>query len=183
MLNLRSSKALCALASALALAAFAGCGGDDDDEQSAGTSTTEATSGTAAEETPRDSSTGGGDLAQYKEDFQAAGSDFKDAAQASSEEVTSATDTPGRVQALEGLKNVVTGAADDFEALEPPTDVQADNDKLVSQFRGVADEVDAVKNALESGDQAAAQAAAQRLQRAQTAIGKTLASIESKVEG
>ena len=94
-----------------------------------------------------------------------------------------ATDTAGRVQALEKLKDVVIVAADDFEALDPPADVQADNDKLVSQFRDVADEVDAVKKALQSGDQAAADAAAKRLEQAETAIGKTLDSIESKVGG
>lgn len=176
MLNHRTSKALCALASALALAAFAGCGGDDDDETSAATNTT-------TEETAATTSSDGGDVDEYKKAFQAAGADFKDAAQASSEDVQAATDTAGRVQALEGLKDVVTDAADDFEALDPPADVQADNDKLVSQFRGVAEEVDAVKNALDTEDQAAAQAAAQRLQQAQTAIGKTLASIESKVSG
>ncbi len=177
MLNHRTSKALCALASVLALAAFNGCGDDDDDETSAATNTT------TTEETTATTSSEGGDVAEYKTAFQAAGSDFKDAAQASSEDVQAATDTAGRVQALEGLKGVVTDAADDFEALDPPADVKADNDKLVSQFRGVAEEVDAVKNALDTEDQAAAQAAALRLQQAQTAIGKTLASIESKVDG
>lgn len=171
MLNHRRSKALCALASVLALAAFAGCGGDDDDEQSAGSDTTGQTA-----------TTDGGD-AEYKEAFRAAGKDFRDAAQASASKVASASDTPGRVRALEGLKGVVTDAADDFEALEPPADAEADHDKLVSQFRGVADEVDAVKTALESEDQAAAQAAALELQRAQAAITKTLTNIESKVDG
>jgi len=180
MLNHRSSKALCALASALALAAFAGCGGDEDDEQSAGSDTTGQTA-TTDEPTGGDSS--GGDDAEYKEAFRAAGKDFRDAAQASASKVASASDTPGRVRALEGLKGVVTDAADDFEALEPPADAEADHDKLVSQFRGVADEVDAVKTALESEDQAAAQAAALELQRAQAAITKTLANIESKVDG
>lgn len=179
MLNHRSSKALCALASALALAAFAGCGGDDDDEQSAGSDTTGQT---ATDEPTGGDSSGGGD-AEYREAFQAAGKDFRDAAQASASKVASASDTPGRVRALEGLKGVVTDAADGFEALEPPADAEADHDKLVSQFRGVADEVDAVKTALESEDQAAAQAAALELQRAQAAITKTLTSIESKVDG
>lgn len=182
MPNHRRSKALCAVASALALAAFGGCGGDDDDAEDASSATTTeqaAPAQTAAETTP----SGGGDVDKYKTDFQAAGEDFKDAAQASSEEVSSATDAAGRVQALEGLKGVVDDAADDFEALDAPAEVKPDNDKLVSQFRGVAKEVDAVRKALESNDQPAAQAAAQRLQKAQSAIGKTLASIESKVGG
>jgi len=157
MLNVRSSKALCALASAVALAAPAGCGGDDD------------------------SSSSGGDVAQYKKEFQAAGKDLRDAAKDSAAEVKGAKDTAGRVQALEGLKGVVTDSVEDFDALDPPKKVKADHDKLVSQFRGVAEGVDAVKNALKSGDQAAARAATERLQRAQTAVGKTLASIEAKV--
>ena len=172
-----STKALCALAAAVALAGFTACGSDDDENGSASTTTTEETTSTAAEDT------GGGDVEQYKQEFQAAGSDFKDAAEAASSKVTSATDNDGRVKALEGLKDVVTDAADDFAALDPPASVQADNDKLVEQFRGVADEVDAVRNALQSSDQAAATAAAQRLQKAQGEIGKTLASIESKVDG
>ncbi len=157
MLNLRSSKALCALVSALALAALAGCGGDDDNASS------------------------GGDVAQYKKEFKAAGTDLRDAAKDSAAEVKGASDTAGRVKALEGLKGVVIDSAEDFDALDPPKKVEADHDKLVSQFRGVAEGVDAVKNALESGDPAAAREATQKLQSAQTAVGKTLASIEAKV--
>jgi hypothetical protein len=170
MLNHRSSKALCALVSALALAGFSGCG-DDDEEKSAGATTEETTS----------SSSSDGAVDAYKKEFEAAGTDFRDAAKDSATDVQGATDTAGRVKALEGLKGVVTDAADSFEGLDPPAEVQADNDKLVSQFRSVAEQVDAVKNALQSEDQPAAQAAAQRLQRAQTTIGKTLTSIESKV--
>ncbi|MDQ3645084.1 MAG: hypothetical protein M3356_06225 [Actinomycetota bacterium] len=175
MLEHRSFKALCALACALALAGFAGCGGDDDDEKSAG--------GTATEETTGGASSGGGDDAEYKQAFQAAGEDFRNAAQAAAGKVQSATDTAGRVQALEGLKTVVGDAADDFEALDPPADVKADHDKLVSQFRGVATEVDAVRTALKTDDQAAAQAAAQGLQGAQAEITETLGRIEAKVGG
>jgi hypothetical protein len=176
MFDPRSSKALCALACALALAAFTGCGGDDD-EKSAGSDSTEQTTTT---DEPAASS-GGGDRGEYKEDFRAAGEDFRNAAKTSAEKVAGATDTAARVNALEGLKGVVTDAADDFEALDPPADVKADHEKLVSQFRGVADEVDAVKSALESDDQAAAQEAAQNLQRAQVEISSTLIDIESKV--
>jgi len=180
MPNLRRSKLLCALASALALAVFAGCGGDDGDEKSASGNTAEEA--TATEEATT-SPPSGGDVSQYKEDFKTAGEDFKDAAQASAADVKSATETASKVQALEGLKGVVTDAADDFEALDPPADVKADHEKLVSQFRGIAGEVEAVKKALEANDETAAQAAVQRLQQAQAAIGETLASIESKVGG
>ena len=186
MPNLRRSKLLCALASALALAVFAGCGGDDGDEKSASGNTAEETTATeeaTASEEATTSPPSGGDVSQYKEDFKTAGEDFKDAAQASAADVKSATETASKVQALEGLKGVVTDAADDFEALDPPADVKADHEKLVSQFRGIAGEVEAVKKALEANDETAAQAAVQRLQQAQAAIGETLASIESKVGG
>ncbi len=157
MLNLRSSKALCALALALSLTAFAGCGGDDD------------------------SSSSGGDAAQYKKEFRAARAELQKGAKAAAAEVKGATDTAGKVKALEGLKGVLTDSAEKFDALDPPKKVKADHDKLVPQFRGVFEGVDAVKKALESEDQAAARAATQRLQQAQTAVGKTLARIETKV--
>ncbi len=173
MFNPRSSRALCALACTVALAAFAGCGGDDD-ETSAGSDTTE--------QTTTDESTGGGDGGEYTQAFRAAGEDFRDAAQAAATKVAGANDMAERSKALEGLKGVVIDAADEFETLDPPAEAQADHDKLVSQFRGVADQVDAVKNALESGDQAAAQSAAQKLQGSQTEITETLTSIESKVQ-
>ncbi len=162
MRNHRRSKALCAAVAALALAGFAGCGGDDEGK-SAGNSKEE--------------------VAQYQKTFRAAGADFKKAAEKSATEVKSADDTAGRVKALEGLNGAVNEAADDFAALEVPEKVKSDNDKLVSQFRGLAKEVDGVKNALDSGDQGAAQAAAQKLQSAQESIGKTLIRIESKLKG
>lgn len=165
-----TSKRLCALIAALMLVAFAGCG--DDDSESSGAST---------EQTETSSSASGGDTQQYKQEFRSAGEEFKDAAQRASDKVQSATGPNARAQALVGLKEAVTDAADNFEGLDPPAEVEPANDKLVSQFRGVAREVDAVREALESTDPAAAQAAAQRLQQAQAAIGKTLASIESEV--
>lgn len=176
MFDHHSSKMLCTLTSVLALTAFTACGSDDESESGAGSNTvTEQSTATSS------SSSGDDAAAQYREEFQAAGEDFKDAAQASSQKVQNAGSPAARVKALGGLKDVVTDAADDFSKLDPPANVKPDNDKLVTQFRGVAREVDAVKNALKSTDPAAAQAAAQRLQQAQGDIGKTLASIESKV--
>jgi soluble cytochrome b562 len=172
MLNPRRSRALCALATAAALVAFTGCGGDDKKSDSGSGSSTTATSTT---------SSGGGDVAQYKKDFLAAATKFKDATTTASQEVQSATTTDGKVKGLESLKGAVTTAADDFAALQAPPNVKPDNDELVSGFRAFAADVDAVEQALKSGDKAAGKAAAQKLTEDQTKIKQTLSNIQSKV--
>jgi soluble cytochrome b562 len=173
MLNPRRSRALCALAAAGALVAFTGCGGSDKKtDTGASTSPAPATTSTPA---------GGPEVAQYKQDFLAAATKFKDATTTASQEVQAATDTAGKVKGLESLKAAVTTAADDFAALKAPASVKPDNDELVSGFRAFAADVDAVEQALRSNDKAAGKAAAQKLTEDQTKIKQTLANIQAKV--
>jgi soluble cytochrome b562 len=170
MLNPRRSRALCALATAAALVAFSGCGGSDNKSDTGGSSTSTTTT-----------SSSGGDVAQYKKEFLAAATKFRDATTTASQEVQTATTTDGKVQGLESLKGAVTTAADDFAALQPPSNVKPDNDELVSGFRAFAADVDAVEQALKSGNKAAGKAAAEKLTQDQTKIKQTLANIQSKV--
>lgn len=183
MLNTHRFRALCALVAALALVAFTGCGGDDkkDEGGSSSAATTPAeTSTTPATEEP---SSGGGDVADYKSGAEKAANDFKESAQKASQEVQSASTPEGKIAGLDSLKDSVTQAADDFEALDPPANVKADNDKLVSEFRDLASTVDQVKEALQSNDTQKATDALQKLQKSQTDIASTIASIQSKIGG
>lgn len=180
MLNRLRTKTICTIVALGALLAFAGCGGDDEEPSGDAGSTTTTETQT---ETQAETASGGGELEQYKEDFLAAGEDFKKATQTASSQTQSAQTTQGRVEGLEALETSVTEAADDFESLDPPENVQADHDELVGQFRSLADNVDAVKQALQSEDQEAAQAAAKKLQQNQSSIQQTLESIRQKVEG
>jgi hypothetical protein len=157
------SRALCALAAAAALVALPGCGSSD-----------KKTSNTTA-------STSAGDVATYKAGAQKAANAFKNSAQAASAQVKAATDTAGKVAGLEALKASVNKAADDFSKLNPPANVKADNDQLVTEFRSLASDVDSVEQALKTNDKAKAQAALPRLTQDEANIAKTIASIQSKI--
>ena len=175
-------RTLCALLVVGSLVAFTGCGGDDKKSDSGGGSAnTTSTEPSTTANTPPEDSTGGGDKAAYKTGAEKAANDFKESAQAASEQVKAATTPEDRLKGLDALKASVTQAADDFEALDPPADVKADNDELVQEFRDLATIVDDVKSAVESKDQAAAQAALGKLAQSQSKITQTITSIESKI--
>ena len=182
MLTDRPSRVLCALAAAGALVAFTGCGGDDKKTTSSSSnpSTAPATTTTPADTT---GNTGGGSVASYKAGAQKAANDFKNSAQAASSKVQSAGTTAEKIAGLEALKGSVTQAADDFEALNPPANVKADNDELVTEFRDLASSVDDVEQALKTNDQSKAQAALPKLQSSQTKIATTIARIQTKIGG
>src|SRR3954462_425326 len=176
MLTDKPSRVLCALAAAGALVAFTGCGGGDNKSDSGGgtTNTTASTTSTPS---------GGGSVADYKAGAEKAANDFKNSAQAASSKVQAASTTDDKVAGLEALKASVTQAADDFEALNPPSNVKADNDELVAEFRDLAGSVDDVQEGLKTNDQWKAQAALPKLQSSQTKIATTIARIQSKIGG
>ena len=184
MLNQKWIRALCALVASAALVAFTGCGGDDNKSDSSSSSNTTATTATT---TPSDTSGGdtggGGSVADYKAGAEKAANDFKNSAQAASQKVQTATDTQGKVAGLEALKASVSKAADDFDALNPPANVKADNDELVQEFRDLSTTVDDVEQALKSNDQSKAAAALPKLTNLQTKIAGTISRIQSKIGG
>jgi hypothetical protein len=175
MLTDKPSRVLCALAAAGALVAFTGCGGDDNKSDSGGGTTSTSASTTS---TPP---SGGGSVEDYKAGAEKAANDFKNSAQAASSKVQAASTTDDKIAGLEALKASVTQAADDFEALNPPANVKADNDELVQEFRDLATTVDDVEEALKSNDQSKAQAALPKLTSLQSKIATTIARIQSKI--
>src|SRR3954464_9454800 len=132
MLTKQLTRALCALFMLAALVAFTGCGGDDNKSSSSSSSDTATTPAPATDTTDTGGSTGGGSLADYKAGAEKAANDFKNSAQAASQKVQSSSDTSGKIDGLEALKKSVSDAADSFEALDPPSNLKADNDELVS---------------------------------------------------
>jgi hypothetical protein len=183
MLTKQVTRALCALFMLGALVAFTGCGGDDDKSSSSSSSTsdTAATPAPATDTTDTGGSSGGGSLAEYKAGAEKAANDFKNSAQAASQKVQSAQGTAGKIAGLEALKKSVTDAADAFEALNPPANLKADNDELVSEFRSLASTVDDVEQALKTNNQQKAAAALPKLTDLQGKIGETIARIQSKL--
>jgi hypothetical protein len=179
MLTDKPSRVLCAIVAAGALVAFTGCGGDDKKDTSSSASTTPATTTTPADT----GSNTGGSVEDYKAGAEKAANDFKNSAQAASSKVQAAGTTDEKIAGLEALKASVTQAADDFEALNPPSNVKADNDELVAEFRDLATSVDDVEQALKTNDQSKAQAALPKLQSSQTKIATTIARIQSKIGG
>jgi hypothetical protein len=182
MLTKQVTRALCALFLLGALVAFTGCGGDDNkSSSSSGSGDTATTPAPATDTTATGGSSGGGSLADYKAGAEKAANDFKNSAQAASQKVQGASGTQGKIAGLEALKKSVTDAADSFEALNPPSNLKADNAELVSEFRALATTVDDVEQALKTNDQQKAAAALPKLTELQGKIGQTIARIQSKL--
>jgi hypothetical protein len=188
MLTKRFTRALCALFMLGALVAFTGCGGDDDKSSSSSDTTAATTPAPATDTTDTGGDTGdtggdtgGGSLEEYKAGAEKAAQDFKDSAQAASQKVQGSSSTAGKIDGLEALKKSVSDAADSFEALDPPANLKADNDELVSEFRSLASTVDDVEQALKTNDQQKAAAALPKLAQLQSKIGQTIARIQTKI--
>jgi hypothetical protein len=162
-----------------ALVAFTGCGGSD--KKSSSSSSNATTPAPATDTTATGGSSGGGSLADYKAGAEKAANDFKNSAQAASTKVSGATGAAGKIAGLEALKASVTQAADAFQALNPPSNLKADNDELVGEFRSLASVVDQVEQAVKAHDQAKAVAVAPKLVALQSKIGTTIARIQTKL--
>jgi hypothetical protein len=169
------TRVICLVALGAALVAFTGCGGSD--KKSSSSDTTATT--TPANTTP--SSGGGGDLASYKAGATKAANDFKNSAQAASTKVKSGTSAQDKLAGLDDLKKSVTTAADDFEKLNPPANLKADNAELVKEFRDLATIINDVQTAIKNKDQAKAASVIGRLGTAQGNIAQTIARIQSKL--
>lgn len=184
MLKSKWIRALCALTVAASLVAFTGCGGDD--EKSGSSDVTSTTPPPATDTTASGGDTGGdsgGSVEEYKAGATKAANDFKNSAQAASQKVQTATDLDGKIAGLEALKQSVSTAADDFEALNPPANVKADNDELVQEFRDLSSSVDEVEQALKTNDKQKAAAVLPKLGQLQGKIAQTIARIQSKIGG
>ncbi|HEY0633470.1 MAG TPA: hypothetical protein VGC98_15545 [Thermoleophilaceae bacterium] len=166
------TRLICVLALAGALVAFTGCGGSDKKSSS-------SSSNTSASTTPAPS--GSGSLADYKAGATKAANNFKNSAQAASSKVQAGTTPADKLAGLDALKTSVTQAANEFEGLNPPANLKSDNAELVKEFRDLATIIDDVKSAIQSKDQAKAQAVLPRLGTAQGNIAKTIARIQQKV--
>ena len=169
------TRVLCLLALAGALVAFTGCGGSD--KKSSDTTATT----TPANTTPANTPSGGGDLAAYKAGATKAANDFKNSAQAASTKVKSGTTAQEKLAGLDDLKKSVTTAADDFEKLNPPANLKADNTELVGEFRDLATVIDDVQTAIKNKDQAKAASVLPRLGTLQGKIAQTISRIQTKL--
>jgi hypothetical protein len=162
-----------------ALVAFTGCGGSD--KSSSSSSGSSNTASTPAPATDTTGSSGGGSLADYKAGAEKAANDFQTSAQAASAQAKAASTPAAKLAGLEALKKSVTDAADAFQALNPPSNLKADNDELVAEFRSFATTVNDVEQAVKTHDQQKAAAAAPKITDLQGRIGQTIARIQSKL--
>jgi hypothetical protein len=168
------TRVICVLALGGLLVAFTGCGGSSKKSSSSNTSASTTPASTT-------SSGGGGDLASYKAGATTAANNFKNSAQAASQKVQSGATPQDKLAGLDDLKKSVTTAADDFEKLNPPTNLKSDNAELVKEFRDLASIIDDVQTAIKNKDQAKAATVLPRLGTAQSNIAQTIARIQSKI--
>jgi hypothetical protein len=145
-------RALCALAAVASLVAFAGCG-------SSGSSKTD----------------------DYKSQAKTVAQDFKSSAEKTSQQVSSATTTEGRVKGLEALKGSVDDAANGFDKLSPPDNVKTEHERLIAGFRSLSSDISDVEDAVKTNDKQAAQATLPKLQADQTKVQQAVQALESKI--
>jgi hypothetical protein len=107
----------------------------------------------------------GGDSAKddYKKQAQDISSKLKTDVEATQAKINSG-DKAQQLAGIREFKTVLTNATDKLDALKPPEDYKGVHDKLVGELRKVAADVQAVGDAIEAQDSAAAQTAAQKLQ-------------------
>src|SRR3954467_14161605 len=168
-----SSRALSVLAIAAALVAFTGCGGSDKKSSSSSSTTPASTS----------QSGGSGDVAAYKAGVKKVGTDLQTSLQTSLSKIGGGQTLSAKIASLDAVKQSVTKAADGFAALNPPANLKADNDELVSEMRQFASIVDDAKTAAQNGDKQKLATVQPRLNAIQTKLGQTLARIQSKGGG
>jgi len=90
-------------------------------------------------------------------------------------------------KSLDGLDPLLSGIVSDLDAIDPPEEVQAEHDKLVSSMRDYQKVVNDNKAGLTSGEQSETQEAAQSIATASskfsTEFDQTVDQINSKLRG
>ena len=86
---------------------------------------------------------------------------------------------------LDQLDPLLSGIVSDLEGIEPPEEVQAEHDKLISSMRDYQKVLNDNKDGLTSGDQAQTQQSAQAIatesSQFQTEFGNTVSQINNKL--
>lgn len=151
----------------LALVALGGCGGDNSSKDSSTQASTDSTEPSTAS---TDSSPSGGQAGQYGADLRQILSDFTASFQASAGALQQAKSVPDAAGNLTAMENSLQTAADSIKALEPPAAAQAGQDQLVSALEGFSSRLSPITTAAASGDNQAANSAANDLQPALSAF-------------
>lgn len=181
MVPKRTTRILCALLMLGALVAFTGCGGGD--KKSSTDSGSATTLAPATDTTASGGAGGGGTLADYKAGVKQVGQKFNMAQQAGSTKIQAGQTVADKLAGLDALKQSVTGAADDFAALNPPADLKADNDELVKDLRDLASVIDGAVAAAKAKDSQKLIDTSKRLAAAQAKITTTLIRLQTKLGG
>jgi uncharacterized phage infection (PIP) family protein YhgE len=144
-------RALCALAAIASLVAFTGCGGSSNK------------------------------TSDYKDQARTVAQDFKNSAEKTSQQVSTATTTDERVKGLEALKGSVDDAANGFEDLTPPDNVKSEHEQLIAGFRSLSSDISEVENGVKTNDKNALQATLPKLQADQTKVQQAVQALQAKI--
>jgi len=117
----------------------------------------------------------------YKSQATQVAQDFKNSAEKTSQQVSSATTTDERVKGLEALKGSVDDAANGFQKLSPPDNVKSEHEQLISGFRALSSDISDVEQAVKTNDKTAAQAALPKLQADQQKVQSAVQALQAKI--
>ena len=117
----------------------------------------------------------------YKTQARKVAQDFKDSAEKTSQQVSSATTTDQRVKGLEALKGTVDDAANGFEDLTPSDNVKSEHQQLIAGFRSLSSDISDVEDAVRTNDKNEAQATLPKLQADQQKVQQAVDALESKL--
>ena len=119
----------------------------------------------------------------YKSQARKVAQDFKNSAEKTSQQVSTATTTDQRVKGLEALKGSVDDAANGFENLSPPDNVKTEHQQLVAGFRSLSSDISDLEDAVKTDDKNAAQATLPKFQQDQQKVDQAVQALESKIGG
>ncbi len=117
----------------------------------------------------------GGDRQEdYRKGAQRAADEFKQAAQAAASQLKETDGLREKLPGLRSFKASVDELASDFEALEPPEELEPLNDEAVTHMRALSEDLGRYEQAAEAGNEEAVRALGPRLQADQSQLQSAL---------
>lgn len=124
---------------------------------------------------------GGDGRATYREEAQRAADEFKRSAQQAASQLRETDGLREKLPGLRAFRASVDELAGDFEALDPPEDLEALNDEAVGHMHALSRDLARYEQAVEAGDEQAARELGTQLQVDQSQLQSALDRLDREL--